>query len=152
MKKIAALICTVICLFALNGCSRFAGIPETDDEWGIVLVAKDVTPTSMTIVCAQRDVKPDGKWMSGSYFRLEVIEDGDWVRLDPKIRTGWTTEGWIIRVNDVVEWEESWERLYGELSPGQYRIVKNILYSHATNDYEEKEYFAEFTIGDSTEG
>lgn len=151
MKKVAVLFCVVIFLFASNGCSRFAGIPETDDEWGIVLVAKDVTPTSMTIVCAQHGVEPDGEWLSGSYFRLEALKDGTWVPVEPLKNTGWTAEGWIVRVNDVVEWEESWEWLYGSLSPGQYRIVKEILYSHVPGDYEKKEYFAEFTIGDSAE-
>ncbi len=146
MKRIMALVCVWLCLLVVGGCSPFTGIPKTDDEWGIVLVAKDVTPTGMTIVCAQRDVEPNGEWLSGSYFRLETLKDGAWIPVEPLKNTGWTAEGWIVRVNDIVEWEENWEWLYGPLSPGQYRIVKEILYSHSPGDYEEKEYYAEFTI------
>lgn len=146
MKRIVALVCVWLCLLVAGGCSPFTGIPKTDDEWGIVLVAKDVTPTSMTIVCAQRGVEPDGRWLSGEYYRLETLENGEWVRLKPLKDNVWLAVGWTVRVNDIVEWEENWEWLYGPLSPGQYRIVKKILYSHETDDYEEKEYFAEFTI------
>lgn len=146
MKKIAALICVWLCLLVVGGCSPFTGIPKTDDEWGIVLVAKDVTPTGMTIVCAQRGVELDGDLLSGEYYRLEMPKDDTWVRVRGKGVGGWTAAGWIIRENGVIEWKQSWENMYGALEPGQYRIVKEISYIHAPGDYEEKEYFAEFTI------
>jgi len=56
-------------------------------------------------------------------------------------------EAWIIPMNDSVEWNVDWEWLYGQLSPGTYRIVKEIMNFRGTGDYDKAEYYAEFTIG-----
>ena len=43
----------------------------------------------------------------------------------------------------------SWERSYGELSPGQYRIAKEFMDFRGSGDYNEAMFYADFTIHES---
>ena len=52
----------------------------------------------------------------------------------------------MIPENSKVEWQVNWAWLYGQLSPGKYRIGKNIMYFRGTGDYDQKMYYAEFEI------
>ena len=146
MKRIMAFVCAIICLLMLSGCSPIVGNSKTDDEWGVLLLAKDVTSTGMTILCAQGGVELDGNLLSGSYYRLEWPRNGAWVRVRSNGTQNWTDVGWTVRKNGMVEWKENWESMYGSLAPGQYRVAKKFSYTSATGVNEEKEYYLEFTV------
>lgn len=49
-------------------------------------------------------------------------------------------------MNDCIEFELKWERLYGELPAGTYRVVKGFLDFRATGDYDSETYYTEFEI------
>ncbi|MDE5819265.1 MAG: hypothetical protein K2I07_08090 [Lachnospiraceae bacterium] len=59
---------------------------------------------------------------------------------------GWTAEAWCIPDEGSVEFEEDWGFLYGELTPGTYRIVKEIMNFRSSGDYDAKWYYAEFSV------
>ena len=42
----------------------------------------------------------------------------------------------------------NWERLYGELPSGSYRIGKEVMDFRATGDYDTNDYYAYFEIED----
>lgn len=121
----------------------------SESKWGVTLTAKDVTPTGLTIVCTQSGGNPSGELNTGSYYILQKYEDGEWKEVEwlpQEYDVGWTSEAWIIPMNDTVEWEVNWEWLYGELPAGKYRIGKEIMDFRGTGDYDQEFHYAEFEL------
>lgn len=114
------------------------------DDWGITLSVTDVTPTGLTVVFKQSGGNPTGELMTGSYYRLEnkdkelaYIVEGD---------VAWTAEAYMIQKDGETEMQANWEWLYGTLEPGTYRIFKGVTDFRGPGDFDEKEYYAEFTV------
>lgn len=169
MKRLLALLCVL----ALAGCSTPGGGhgsssadslmenpiaeaeggsasdgSEVSDVWGVNLTVKDVTPTGLTIVCTQSGGENVAELNTGSFFVLEQERDGQWEECEVVVvgDYAFTAEAWMIPMADSVEWEIDWEWLYGELSPGTYRIGKEIMNFRGTGDFDETIYYAEFII------
>ena len=85
----------------------------------------------------------------GSFYKLIVWnnDNNTWEDVPYLIKDiAWTEETYIIPLNDTMKWEVRWEILYGELSAGTYRIMKNISDFRTTGDYDTAECWAEFEI------
>lgn len=137
----------------LAGISRTPATYAYQDNWGVKLTAKNITPSGLTIVCTQQDGEPTGELNTGSYYGLEVLRDGEWgaVELLPmEGELAWTSEAWMIPANEDTEWDVNWSRLYGELPAGSYRISKSIMDFRGTGDFDKETYYAGFDIVDST--
>ena len=123
---------------------------EQEDEWGLTLRAESVSAEGCTIVFVQHGGAPTGELSSGSWYRIEKKEGDEWVEQPyaPGIgdEVGWTGEGWTIPDEGSVSFEENWSFLYGELPPGNYRIVKEIMDWREAGDFDEKWYYAEFSL------
>lgn len=117
------------------------------DAWGLTLTAKDVTPTSCTVVFTQSGGNPTGELDTGSYFELEQYKNGEWTAVE-KLRDDieWPAIGIPIDKNSSREVNEKWQELYGELPAGKYRIGKDVLDFRKTADYDRKMYYAYFEI------
>ena len=114
---------------------------------GVTLTAEDVTPNGLTLVCTQSGGTPTGELHTGSPFWLEVYSEGNWFPVkDDMEDVLWTMEAWSIPRNKRVEWNVSWEPLYGSLPTGHYRIGKEITDFRAGGDYDKYNYYAEFTV------
>lgn len=59
---------------------------------------------------------------------------------------GWTSEAWIIPMNDSCEWEVNWEWLYGQIPAGKYRVGKEIIDFRGPGDFDQAVYYIEFVI------
>ena len=119
----------------------------TNNEWGITLTAENVTPTSATIKCTQAGGQPTGELQTGSRYILETwTQEVGWQEVPCYAEVYWTAEAWLIPKDRVTEWEVKWERLYGQLSEGKYRIGKEITDFRDTGDYDTAIYYAEFAI------
>lgn len=120
------------------------------DVWGVTLSAENVTSTGLTLVCTQSGGTADGELRTGSPFWLERLgADGAWEKVSalfPDEEICWTMEAWIIPQNRSVEWQVSWEYLYGQLSAGQYRMGKEIMLFRGPGDFDEQPCYAEFEI------
>lgn len=121
---------------------------DSQDEWGLTLSVSDVTATGATVIFSQSGGNPTGELMTGSYYRIEnkdkelsYIVEGD---------VAWTSEAYMIRKDGTVSMNVNWEWLYGNLEPGTYRLVKQVMDFRGPGDFDEKEYSAEFTIGEKT--
>ena len=119
---------------------------DSPDDWGITLSVSSITPTGATVVFSQSGGNPTGELMTGSYYRLEnekgelsYIVEGDVV---------WTSEAYMIQKDGETQMQANWEWLYGNLEPGTYRLVKQVMDFRGPGDFDEKEYSAEFTIGE----
>lgn len=129
--------------------SRFGD--EGFPNWGIALSVKHVTATGLTLVCTQSDGEPTGTLQTGTPFRLITLVDGTWkepeyLPLEEGVERGWNSIAYLVPMEDTVEWEISWEYLYGELPAGTYRMVKEFMDFRKTADYDTAKYWVEFEI------
>lgn len=92
----------------------------------ITMAIKEGTLTNegATVIITDKNEK---KYSYSSWFIIEKKQNGNWVKLEllnPKDTVG---EIGIVRDNEeVVEMNINWTDQYGKLSPGEYRLVKNI--------------------------
>lgn len=166
MKLIFSLL---LCLL-LAGCGQTADTPpspssdssqtetaappesaETADPWGLSLSALDVTPTSMTLVFTQSGGSPTGELQTGSPFWLETKADDSWEPVPLLVdeeTLAWDMVAYGIASDDTTTLETNWSYLYGSLSPGVYRIGKEVMDYRGPGDYDTRNYDAVFAIVD----
>ncbi len=117
-------------------------------DWGITLRAQDVQPTGLTLVIDQTGGSPTGELQYGSDYRLDILQAGQWEAL-PYVLEGdvaWTSEAYVVPMEGTVEEEIAWERLYGSLAPGTYRLSKSFMDFRGAGDYDTQTYWAVFKI------
>lgn len=117
-------------------------------NWGITLTAENITPEGLTIKCTQSAGEPTGELQTGSWYIVENwTKENGWKEMPYVIEgVGWTSEAWIIPMNDTCEWEVNWEWLYGSLPAGKYRIGKQIDDFRDSGNYDTSIYHVEFEI------
>ena len=116
-------------------------------NWGIQLDAENVTSSGLTLVVTQVGTIPDGTLTTGQPYFIQKKENNNWIPLEPLLEAwGWTTEAWLISMNDTARWDVSWEWLFGKLQSGQYRIGKDIYLETVSGNREQAVYYVEFEI------
>lgn len=154
MKKFLAMILALalMCSFAACGADNSASDGTTDGaegwakDWGITLSVREVSPTGLTLVCTQSGGIAEGSLETGSAYQIEKNENGNWVEVKPQGEAVWDMMAHLIASNDSTEWTIDWSWLYGELSPGVYRISKTVVDFKESGASESQIYFAEFEI------
>ena len=122
-------------------------VEEESFDFGIILSAKDITPTGMTLLINQKDGAFLGELMMGSEYCLEIFNDGIWQSVPTIIEDyGWTSEAYTVNLNNETQLKINWEWLYGELPEGNYRIIKSIMDFRTTGDSVQEKYILEFNI------
>ena len=118
------------------------------DKWGITLRTEDVTRTGLSLKIEQFGGNPSGKLQIGEWFKLERTVDDEWqeVATNPLIDYAWHTIAYGICDNDITELAVDWQWLYGELSPGFYRLSKEIMDFRGTGDYDKQIYQVHFNV------
>ena len=117
------------------------------NDWAITMEAENVTASGLTLVVTQSGGVLPGTLTTGAPYFLQKNENDAWVSVEPLLEAwGWTTEGWIVPVDDTVRWTVNWAWLFGELEPGQYRIGKDIYAEVSPGNYEQTVVYAEFEI------
>ncbi len=131
---------------ATNGSVKYTSAERTD--WGLTLSAKNVTSTGMTLVITQSGGAPTGRLQYGSDYHLKVLKDGKWVDVPYAVEgdVAWTAEAYMVMMEDSVETELQWERLYGSLEAGTYRISKGFMDFRTAGDYDSQSFYAEFEV------
>lgn len=69
----------------------------------------------------------NGKYSYGSDFRIDKKDGDKWVELKPKEPLLFTDIAYGPDRNGYIELDINWERSYGKLDKGRYRIVKSAL-------------------------
>lgn len=129
-----------------NGIVVFDHI-TSGDKWGLTLYADNVTSKGMTIRYEQFGGNVSGELETGAWYKIEKMVDGNWVDAEAKIDNPvWNMVAYMIKKNDITEYEVNWEFLYGELPPGGYRLGKEISDFRVAGDYDKEIYYAYFTI------
>jgi len=96
-----------------------------------------LTSTGATVIITDKNENPYG-W--GVPYFIEIEEDGIWTEAQDLYRISWIEIAYELDENGQYEQEINWEKFYGELKPGNYRLVKNVYDNGYIN------FYVEFTI------
>ena len=100
-------------------------ITKIDDLILVTMEIKNNTLTNTGATVVITDLS-NRKNIYGTPYRIDKFEDNRWKKLklitsDPVV---WTTIVYYVDENKKLEFDINWERLYGKLKKGKYRIVK----------------------------
>lgn len=116
-------------------------------DWGVVLRAKDVTPTGLTLICTLEGGNATGEVDCGSDYFLRVKKGDAWEPVPTVIENyAWDGIAYPIEEGKDRVFEISWEWLYGKLPAGTYRLTKGFLDVREAGDYDTGKYWVEFEI------
>ena len=118
---------------------------ETTEIEGIQLIATNITSTGLTLVCKQSDEKPIENLQLEKSYHLQEPIDNQWISVEGLHlghEKGVTEDPFIVPLNEPLEWQINWTKLYGELPAGSYRIGVAI----STSIYDSNTYYANFKV------
>lgn len=116
------------------------------DKCTMEIVEGTITAAGLTVRLKSTN---ENETFYGSYYRIEKYENSEWKEVQhQKLQgeLGWTAEAYPIPTDGFSDCVINWKWLYGELTPGQYRIIKDIINFRGTGDYDEYFLAAEFEI------
>lgn len=122
-------------------------LPETLPE-GISL---SVLPGSVTPGGASFRLfhNTNAEMQFGADYTLQKLQNGEWNNLPYAIENGaFTMEAYNLPKGEPQTLAVSWGWLYGELLPGEYRLVKTVTDFRGTGDFDNYTLTAEFTVSE----
>ncbi|MCI7767536.1 MAG: hypothetical protein MSJ26_06100 [Oscillospiraceae bacterium] len=117
------------------------------DEWGITFTAKEVTPTGLKAELLWDGTPTTGSLEFGEAYTLERYNDGKWEAM-PILNhdIAFIALSYHLSANEPNVLNRYWDDLYGVLECGQYRLCTSVIDYRKGGDYDEKMYYAYFTI------
>ena len=109
-----------------------AAAEETEDNAAVpvgLILSIDpdsVTPEGLTLTVYRTEVS--GDWIFGVDYTVERRTDAGWEPVppaDPDLNYCFTAEGYTLLPGETKTVTIDWQKLYGELLPGRYRIGKS---------------------------
>ena len=121
---------------------------QSGEPWGISCSVKNLTNHGMTFVIEQFGGEYDGELQTGEWFQIYRRKEDEWVpeETNPLIDYAWHMVAYSIQKNDITEFDIDWKWLYGELSPGYYRLDKEIMDFVPGHEHPKEIYSVYFTI------
>ncbi len=121
---------------------------QSGDQWGITCFVKDLTNHSMTFQMEQFGGSFKGQLQTGEWFQIYRLNEDSWgpVETNPLIDYAFPMVAYPIAKNDITDFSIEWKWLYGELSPGEYRLDKKVMDFVQSGEFEEEIYSVYFTI------
>lgn len=84
----------------------------------------DVSMTGATIIIKDTNKEP---YVYGEWYKIEKENNGKWYELKTIVDNyGFNEIGYVVDKNNEVKFVINWEWLYGKLSFGDYRILKQV--------------------------
>ncbi len=150
-KRIFSFIMLAAFVFSATGCDIKTDKNQTaSDVLGIELSAKEVTPKGLTLVYNQSGGKATGDLQTGSDYELESMVEGQWKKVktisNEEGEIVWNAIAYLIEKNGITEMKVDWSYLYGELSPGSYRLKKEIMDFRKAGDFDIYDYYVCFDV------
>lgn len=149
IKNILSVSVLMVLVLSLAGCAQSAPPDTSNDPWGLVLTAGEISPTGCRLTYTQSGGEPTGQLEYGREYHIEREEDGTWAKV-PLILSGnaivWTLEAVLIMPDSSQSEDVDWSGLYGTLPAGRYRVCKSITDFRQAGDYDKRDYYAEFEV------
>ena len=123
-------------------------IPPPAPDWGLTFSVSNVTPTGMVLTCTQADGDYSGQLSTGESYYLERQTDSGW-EIVSKTNDEYVFQGAGIEISrdSVHIWTIDWSNIYGELSPGTYKLNKPVMERKDRQIIRVYCYSIEFVIG-----
>ena len=119
-----------------TGCAFIDSSESYNDKLGVYFSLKNITATGATMVVQQYDSDVKDEISYSEYYKLEIEKSGKWEEATTVADDyAFSDIAYILDKDSTVEEQISWENIYGELMPGNYRIIKQF------NGDELKAYF-----------
>lgn len=120
MRKIFFVI-FIMTICAITGCQN----NQMYDLNDINMRIKEGTLTnhSATIIIVDNSKKNN---TYGEWFRIDKKENGKWKKLKIINDSFFNSIAYKIDENNELELEHNWESIYGKLSSGNYRLIKEV--------------------------
>jgi len=114
---------------------------------GVTMVVKEGTASATGLTVTLENTSGN-ECIYGEYFWLEKKIGEKWYQVPVAFDGDYAFDdiGYILAPESSSEWVVDWEWLYGSLDTGQYRIVKNVLVSTDSGEYDTCYLAAEFVI------
>lgn len=135
MRRTAAILLALLCLWGLAGCRDPAKDPPGDeaepqaaeDTLGVTMTTKNERSTGLTLVLTRSGDGPEGQLLTGSDYWIEAETGGGWQEADLLLdgEIAWDAAAYQISGNGT-ELELDWSFLYGALDAGTYRLRKPV--------------------------
>lgn len=100
-------------------------IENNDKEETIELLLKEGTITSKGATFILKNNTDKEYWYGPDYY-IETKKDEKWSEIELDSPLVWNSIAYLLKANEGKEINIDWSIGYGELSNGQYRLVKNI--------------------------
>ncbi|MDD6879142.1 MAG: hypothetical protein PUD59_02810 [bacterium] len=130
MKKILYILVCCFMILGLTGCGTNKNDFEIGNEStiktsekGISLSVKKGTLTNTGATLVLRN-NSDLDAQYGYPYEIEIKKDGKWYKINVEI--DFILPAFGLKSKETKEIELNWENGYGQLSPGEYRIIKSI--------------------------
>lgn len=140
-------LCTSLEGNNLNEIIRILNFVYSDNEMNNIENVKieikegTLSKTGATIIIEDTNKE---HYMYGLHFRIDKKEENSWKTLLAKENVIFNDIGYNISENNILELNQDWSLLYGELSEGKYRLVKSVCTNEGCS---KKSYFSvEFEI------
>lgn len=123
-------------------------IPPPAPDWGVTFSVSNVTPTGMVLTCTQADGDYSGQLATNVGYYLERQTDSGW-EIVSKTNDEYVFQGAGIEISrdSVHSWTIDWSNIYGELSPGTYKLNKPVMERKDRQTIRVYYYSIEFVIG-----
>lgn len=121
-------------------------LPETlPDGVSLSVLPGSVTPSGASFRLFHNT---NASLQFGSEYVLQKLQDREWISVPYVIENGaFTMEAYNLPKGEPRTLAVSWGWLYGELPPGEYRLLKTVTDFRSTGDFDNYTLAAEFTVG-----
>ena len=125
---------------------------EADDPLGLTMHAADVTPAGCTLVFTQSGGNVTGSLETGAaYWLYRWDEGGSWKEVTVEEPLFWPDLAYGINLNGTTKLKTNWERPFGALEDGRYRIGKEVMDFRGGGDFDTYMVYAEFDLPGTAE-
>lgn len=148
MKKkiLTGLLCSFVLLITACNNNKLdvdevSNIVTSNGNVSLTIKEGTLTSTKATLILENNSTEDLG--YSDSY-EIEIKKDNDWYKINVDI--GFNEPLYIVESNQSQELDINWGNGYGSLTPGEYRIIKDVMLMNNDDTYEDFYIAAEFTI------
>ena len=120
---------------------------KAHDWGGITMSAKDVTSAGMTLLIDQKGGNSTGELTYGEPYSIECKNGDKWEPVKYlNDEVAWVDIGYILEPGAHNEEQINWTGLYGYLTAGHYRFVKEFMNFRKTGDYDKCDVYTGFDV------
>ena len=107
----------------LVGCSKGSNYKPVQVE-NVSISIEDVSSTGGIVIIKDTNEEP---YTYGEWYKIEKNSNGKWIEVDTVISDyGFNEIAYLTNEDGEVRFAIDWQWLYGELSPGNYRLLKEV--------------------------